>query len=100
MNKQNAVVEFSITPVGAGGHISQAVARCTQIVRESGLENELHAMGTILEGDLDDCLCVIHECIGAVLEQAPRASTSVRIDCGEGRSGIAGRVRSVEEKLP
>ncbi len=99
MEKRNAVVEFSITPVGTDAHISEAVAKCTRVVRESGLDNELHAMGTTVEGDLDQCLRVIRECIEAVLVEAPRASTSVRIDCGEGRSGIASRVRSVEDKL-
>lgn len=99
MEKRNAVVEFSITPVGTGAHISAAVAKCTRIVRESGLDNELHAMGTIVEGDLDECLRVIRKCMDTVLAEAPRASTSVRIDCGDGRSGIASRVQSVEDKL-
>lgn len=99
MEKRNAIVEFNITPVGAETRISEAVAACTRIVRESGLENELHAMGTIVEGDLDDCLRVIRECMDTVLADAPRASTSMRIDCGEGRSGIGSRVQSVEDKL-
>ncbi|MEX2500352.1 MAG: MTH1187 family thiamine-binding protein [Wenzhouxiangellaceae bacterium] len=99
MENRNAIVEFSITPVGTGEHLSEAVAKCTRIVRESGLDNELHAMGTIVEGDLDECLRVIRQCIDAVLAEAPRASTSVRIDCGDGRSGITSRVQSVEDKL-
>lgn len=99
MENRNAVVEFSITPVGTDAHISQAVAACTRIVRDSGLDNELHAMGTIVEGDLDQCLRVIHRCMDAVLADSPRASTSIRIDSGEIRSGIADRVRSVEDKL-
>ncbi len=99
MNKRTAIVEFSITPVGGGTHLADAIARVTRIVRDSGLDNELHAMGTILEGDLEECLKVIRQCIDAALEEAPRASTSVRIDAGEGRAGIADRVRSVEDRL-
>jgi uncharacterized protein (TIGR00106 family) len=99
MDKRTAIVEFSITPVGSGPHLADAIARVTRIVRESGLDNELHAMGTILEGDVDQCLQVIRQCIDAALEEAPRASTSIRIDAGEGRSGIAERVRSVEDRL-
>lgn len=93
------MVEFSITPVGTGTHLGNAVAECTRIVRESGLDNELHAMGTIIEGDLDECLRVIQRCVEAVHAEAPRASTSVRIDSGEGRSGMSERVQSVEDKL-
>ena len=99
MDKRSAVVEFSITPMGTESHISEAVAKCTRIVRASGLANELHAMGTIVEGDLDECLRVIRECMDAVLADAPRAGTSVRIDCGDGRPGLADRVQSVEDKL-
>lgn len=99
MKKRNAIVEFSITPIGTDAHISEAVAACTRIVRDSGVDNELHAMGTIIEGDLDECLDVIRRCVDAVLVEAPRASTSIRIDCGDGRSGIADRVQSVEDKL-
>lgn len=99
MDKRNAVVEFSITPVGTGEHLSEAIARCTRIVRESGLDNELHAMGTILEGDLDDCLRIIRQCMEEALVDAPRVSTSLRIDCGAGRSGMGHRVQSVEDKL-
>lgn len=99
MLPRTAVVEFSVTPVGSGTHLADAIARVTRIVRDSGLDNQLHAMGTILEGDLDECLSVIGRCIDAVLEEAPRASTSVRIDAGEGRCGMADRVRSVEDKL-
>ncbi|MBS3744484.1 MAG: MTH1187 family thiamine-binding protein [Wenzhouxiangellaceae bacterium] len=99
MKNRNAIVEFSVTPVGGGTHLTDVIARITRIVRDSGLDNELHAMGTILEGDLDECMNVIRQCIDAALEETPRASTSVRIDAGEGRSGIADRVRSVEERL-
>jgi len=99
MNKRNAIVEFSITPVGTAEHLSETIARCTRIVRESVLDNELHAMGTILEGDLDECLNVIRQCMEEALADAPRVSTSIRIDAGDGRSGITQRVRSVEDKL-
>lgn len=99
MEKCDAIVEFSITPIGSGAHLSDAIARCTRIVRESGLKNELHAMGTLLEGDLDECLQVVRSCVEEALANTPRVSTSIRIDTGEGRSGIQDRVRSVEDKL-
>ena len=100
MSKRNAIVEFSVTPVGSGEHLSDAIARCTRIVRDSGLDNELHAMGTILEGDLRECLDVIQSCIDEVLADAPRVSTSVRIDASAGEPGGLGeRVASVENKV-
>lgn len=38
------MVEFSITPIGSGEHVSEQVARCTRLIRESGIKNELHAI--------------------------------------------------------
>lgn len=100
MNDSNALIEFSVTPVGGGEHLSEHIARCTRLVRESGIRNELHAMGTILEGDLDKSLELIRSCIAETLKDAPRASVSIRIDArADGRTDIDERVRSVEDKL-
>ncbi len=94
------LVEFSITPVGSGEHVSDSVARCTRIVRESGIRNELHAMGTILEGELDQSLEVIRRCLEEVLRDSPRATASIRVDArSEGEGSMEASVRSVEEKL-
>ncbi|PWG73653.1 hypothetical protein DF186_21945 [Enterococcus hirae] len=41
---------FSITPLGAGDSVGDAVADAVAIVRESGLPNETNAMFTNVEG--------------------------------------------------
>ncbi len=100
MEEENTLIEFSITPVGSGEHVSDHVARCTRLVRESGIKSELHAMGTILEGDLEKGLDVIKECLKEVLKDSPRATTTIRIDARSvGESSMEKSVKSVEEKL-
>jgi len=80
--------------------VSDQIARCTRLVRDSGIRNELHAMGTILEGDLDKSLELIRSCVTETLKDAPRVSVSVRIDArADGQTDIDQRVRSVEDKL-
>lgn len=81
------VAEFSITPIGAGESISQFVAECLKIVRESGLPYELTAMGTIVEGDWDQVMAVIRACHMAVRGKCHRVSTIIRIDDREAPSG-------------
>jgi uncharacterized protein YqgV (UPF0045/DUF77 family) len=39
---------MSIVPLGQGESVSQYVAECVDIVDRSGLNYELHAMGTIV----------------------------------------------------
>ena len=48
------LLEMSITPLGKGESVSQYVAECVELVEQSGLDYELHAMGTIVEGELDE----------------------------------------------
>ena len=97
-----AVVFLTITPIGtATPSISRYVAGVETILRQSGLKNQLTAMGTIIEGDLDEILAVVrrmHE--HPFTEGAQRVSTSLRIDDRRDKPhSIAGKMRSVEEKL-
>ena len=49
------VLEFSITPLGVGESVGQYVARAVDIIDRCGLNYQLHAMGTNVEGELDQC---------------------------------------------
>lgn len=100
VEKRSTVLEFSVLPVGGSARLSEPVARCTRIVRESGLNNELHSMGTTLEGALDQSLEVVKQCLNEVLKDSPRASVSIRIDArADGKTGMKDRVQSVEGKV-
>ncbi len=100
MKGQKSLIEFSIVPVGSGEHLSDHVAKCTRLVRESGIKNELHAMGTILEGDLDECFELIKKCLDEVRKDSPRVSAAIRVDIRSGNGGgIEKSVESVEGKL-
>jgi uncharacterized protein (TIGR00106 family) len=97
-----AVVFLTITPLGtATPSVSRYVAGVERILRETKLTHQLTAMGTIIEGDLDEILAVVrrmHE--HPFGEGALRVSTSLRIDDRRDRPHtIAGKMRSVEEKL-
>ncbi len=97
-----AVVFLTITPLGTGTpSVSRYVAGCERILRESGLTHELTAMGTIIEGDLDEVLKVVrrmHE--SPFTEGAMRVSTLVKIDDRRDKEHtIARKMRSVREKL-
>ncbi len=97
-----AVVFVSITPLGTGTpSVSRYVAGVERILRESGLRSQLTAMGTIIEGDLDEVLAVVRRMHERPFgEGAVRVSTLVKIDDRRDREHtIEGKMRSVEEKL-
>jgi uncharacterized protein (TIGR00106 family) len=94
------LLEMSIVPLGQGESVSHHVAQCVDIVDRSGLTYELHAMGTIVEGELSEVLSVMQQCIEQVARSSNRVTCSAKIDYRQGTSGrLAAKVASVEQKL-
>jgi uncharacterized protein (TIGR00106 family) len=94
------LLEFSMSPLGKGESVGAYVARSLAIVEESGLDYRLHAMGTILEGEWDDCFAVVKRCYEALRVDCPRISCSIKVDAREGASGrLESKVQSVEKRL-
>jgi len=97
-----AVVFLTIAPLGTSTpSVSKYVAGVEKILRETGLRHQLTAMGTIIEGDLDEILAVVRKMHEHPFSQgAVRVSTLLKIDDRRDKEHtIAGKMRSVEEKL-
>ncbi|MDQ7008076.1 MAG: MTH1187 family thiamine-binding protein [Acidobacteriota bacterium] len=74
------LAEIQVIPIGVGVSVREPVRRAHQLLVESGLEVQLHAYGTNVEGELDEVLDAIrriHEILHA--EGVPRLSTAVKI---------------------
>ena len=94
------LLEMSIVPLGEGESVSAYVARCVEIVDRSGLSYELHAMGTIVEGELPQVLLVLQQCFEALAADCDRITCTAKLDYRRGHSGrLATKVASVEERL-
>jgi uncharacterized protein (TIGR00106 family) len=94
------LLEMSITPLGKGESVSQYVAECVEIIDRSGLAYELHAMGTIVEGELDEVLDLMRRCIEQVATHSDRVTCAAKLDFRRGHTGrIKSKVASVEAKL-
>lgn len=94
------LLEMSVVPMDAGESVSASVAECVELIAQSGLPYELHAMGTIIEGELPAVLAVMQRCIEHLAEKSSRVTCSAKIDYRPGHSGrIRGKVASVEDKL-
>ncbi len=95
-----ALLEFSITPLGAGESVSQYVARVVDLIDKSGLDYRLHAMGTEVEGDLAALLDLLKRSIEAVAADCDRVSVSAKIDYRKNHPGaLLAKVASVEKRL-
>ena len=96
----SALLEMSIVPLGIGESVSRSVARCIELVERSGLDYELHAMGTIVEGELTEVLNLMQQCMEEVAQNANRVTCTAKVDLRKGAHGrIQSKVASVKEKL-
>jgi len=94
------LMEMSIVPLGTGDSVSQQVADCIDLVDRSGLDYEVHSMGTIIEGELADVLQVLQACVDKMAEYSDRVSCSAKIDYRRGYAGrLAAKVDSIEKHL-
>jgi uncharacterized protein (TIGR00106 family) len=94
------IAAFSISPVGAGESVGEAVAEAVRLVRASGLPNETNAMFTNVEGEWGEVMDLIHSCLDAVSARAGRVSLVIKIDHRPGTVGaLEAKVASIEERL-
>jgi uncharacterized protein (TIGR00106 family) len=94
------LLEMSITPLGKGESVSRYVAECVELVDQSGLDYELHAMGTIVEGELGQVLDLMRRCIEQTATHSDRVTCAAKLDYRRGQSGrLTSKVSSVEQKL-
>ncbi len=94
------LLEMSIVPMGVGESVSAQVAECVDLVDQSGLEYELHSMGTIVEGELSAVLALMQQCIEKMAEHSDRVTCAAKLDFRRGKSGrLKSKVESVEQKL-
>jgi len=89
-----------MSPLEKGASVGEYVARSLKIIDASGLDYRLHAMGTIVEGEIDDVLAVLKKCLDAMAADCERITCTAKLDYRRGYSGrLKTKVASVEEKL-
>lgn len=94
------LLELSVVPNNPGDSMAPSVARCLDLIDRSGLEYQLHAMGTIVEGSLDQVLDVMRQCIEEVAKDSDRVSCTAKIDYRRDAPGrLKSKVESVEAEL-
>jgi uncharacterized protein (TIGR00106 family) len=94
------IVAFSVTPIGSGEDVGDAVAEAVRVVRASGLPNRTDAMFTTLEGEWDEVMDVVRRATDAVAAAGHRVSLVLKADIRAGvTDGMTAKVESVERRL-
>ena len=94
------LAEFSIYPLGKGESVSPFVARCLKVIEQSGLDYQCHAMGTTIEGELEQVMDVVERCVADVAADCDRVECVMKLDYRKGYAGeLKLRVTRLEERL-
>lgn len=94
------LLEFSMYPLDKGESVSRYVADSLEVIDQSGLDYQCHAMGTTLEGEFDDVMAVVKQCFERMSQDCRRIECVMKMDYRQGAQGrLSGKIRSVEEKL-
>jgi len=95
------IADLAIIPIGVGVSLSKYVAACERVLSEAGLQSQLHANGTNVEGEWDVVFAALKRCHETLHEMgAPRVSTNLRLGTRVDRvQTMQEKIESVEQKL-
>ena len=94
------LAEISIFPLDKGHSLSPYVARMVSIIRDSGLNYTLHAMGTCLEGSWAEVMDVVNACFEDLQQDCERIYMTMKLDYKKGKQGqIEHKVEAVRERM-
>ncbi len=97
----NVIMDLCVVPMGVGVSVSEYVVACHEVLKEAGLQTELHAYGTNIEGEWDKVMAAVKACHEKVHEMgAPRITTTIKMGTRTDREQtMEDKVVSVETKL-
>jgi uncharacterized protein (TIGR00106 family) len=97
----NVIMDVCIVPMGVGVSVSEYVVACHEILKKAGLETQLHAYGTNVEGEWDEVMAAVKSCHEKVHEMgAPRITTTIKLGTRTDRSQtMEDKVSSVLNKM-
>ena len=93
-------IDLCLVPIGVGTSLSPYIKECIEVIKSEGLNYELGANGTAIEGDWDgvfECVRKCHEKIHS--KGAPRIYTTMKVNTRTDKEQkFSDKVKSVLEK--
>lgn len=96
-----AIMELQILPVGVGNSLSSYIAACERVLIEAGLDPQLHAFGTNVEGEWETLVDAVQRCHDVVHQMgAPRVLTLLKLETrSNGNPELSQAVENVRQKM-
>lgn len=92
--------DISMFPIGSGDNLSHAVAEVIDDIDQAGLDYQVSAMSTVVEGECDEVMPVIRRAYERMAEAHDRAYLRITVDDhGGGTSRLRRAVDDVDREL-
>ena len=98
----SVLLEFSIFPLDQGESVSAHVSQVVRLIRDSGVDYQLTAMGTLIETDDIDRAMDLVKRASELLEQrgCKRVYATLKLDIRSGPQGrLQSKTRSIEARI-
>ncbi|PCH69014.1 MAG: hypothetical protein COC06_08285 [Bacteroidales bacterium] len=97
----SVLLEFAIFPTDKGDSVSKQVSKVIELIRESGINYQLTAMGTLIEtNELPEALALVNRCYDLLAEDSERVYTTMNIDIQKNKHNrLTSKVESIENKI-
>jgi uncharacterized protein (TIGR00106 family) len=97
----SVLFEMAMFPTDKGESASPYVSRVIKSIRESGVNYQLTAMGTIIETEtMDDALQIIRQAYELLSGDCNRVYCAVKFDIRQGKTGrMQQKIQSIERKI-
>jgi uncharacterized protein (TIGR00106 family) len=94
------IADICIVPVGVGVSLGDYIAAAVEELEAAGLDPELHAYGTNVEGEYRDVTAALERCLERIHAMGvPRISCTLKLGSRVDRDqSKRDKVRSVEER--
>ncbi|MES9904358.1 MAG: MTH1187 family thiamine-binding protein [Sedimenticola sp.] len=98
----SVLLEFAMFPTDKGESVSPYVSEVIRLIRDSGADYQLTAMGTLIETEtLEQAMALVQQAYSQLdAAGCNRVYSSLKLDIRKGKSGrLKGKPASVEEKI-
>ncbi|MFA8435977.1 MAG: MTH1187 family thiamine-binding protein [Marinifilaceae bacterium] len=97
----SVLLEFAIFPTDKGDSVSEHVSKVIDLIRNSGFNYQLTAMGTLIETDtLPQALDIVNRSYEVLEPDSNRVYTTMNIDIQKNKHNrLQSKVEAIESKI-
>lgn len=97
----SVLMEFAMFPTDKGESVSAYVSMVIDMIRKSGFNYKLTAMGTIIETEnMHDALDILQKAYEILSHESQRIYSTVKFDIRKNKNNrLEGKITSIEQKI-